>query len=293
MANGDNEAKCPTCERPLQSIVKFRSGRLMNCPDHGLIDEDANGKLTFIFHSKKAEVAVPAEKDIRDEIVPALKKELIAKLEESEKTLGKKVKFFEREDLGAVGGGMDPSGIIYLLKANKRAEAIIGEEIMHLDWRTNGRPWMNPLEPAKDYKSAIKQISGHFEEFAFFAFLENDLKLNPRAFVNAIMPTTARRLGLEIYHLEGVEESEALRATFAALFVQARLMTNENAGAPVLAVFDRQMILAPYAKVGQLVCDEIIAAQKEDDAGITARMERTLFEHLKVPNDAVEVKQGL
>ena len=97
---------------------------------------------------------------------------------------------------------------------------------MHLHrFIVGGFPKAEPLEPAKDagYASGLYQIAGHFDEHAFFPFLE-EIGLAPRNEVGAEMQRTARLLANELESIQADGPTDYWRVLLSAIYVQAQLI---------------------------------------------------------------------
>ncbi len=107
---------------------------------------------------------------------------LADRLAEIEKVLGKPVTFLEDRSLpGGAGGKATPDGIVHLAPGSTQNLSVIGEEIMHLHRWTSGYPVVEPqvLAVQSGYARGVTQLASHFDEYAFFPFLES-IGLDPR-----------------------------------------------------------------------------------------------------------------
>ena len=128
-------------------------------------------------------------RDISDIVKGLLPVALIEKVREIENRLGKNIVFVEDVSLpGGAKGSANPEGIIRLSSASPLNVSVSGEEIMHLHRWTSGYPAIQPTHLAViyEYARALLQLGGHFDEYAFFPFLEK-LGLNPRAAIQAAL----------------------------------------------------------------------------------------------------------
>lgn len=280
---------CPKCSKRLQYLGGNGLTHVLQCLDHGYSCLSVDG---LVHESDVVQKATPMkDMDITADIKKELPKQLLEKLSEAEKVLKKEVTIYESGELyGGSQGMMDPQGKIWIASASRKDMGVVGEEIMHLHWRTSGLPRMKPLEPAKQggYESPILQLGGHFEEYSFFPFLQ-DLALNPRGVIDRLIPSMAADLAAGVDRVKAEPDSVPLRILLAAKYVQAKVMTSGSNGGPALKIFEH-VTLKPYAKVFDLVCEEVMAAKDKSKDEVKERMERTLYTHLDLPKDSVSVE---
>src|SRR5438045_6899166 len=102
---------------------------------------------------------------------------------------------------------------------------------MHLHrYVVGGFPKAQALQQAVDagYASALHQLAGHFDEHAFFPFLER-IGLAPRDEIADAMPMTARLLRPELAAIVADGLTDYWRAALPVMYVQAHLMAPQNA----------------------------------------------------------------
>jgi hypothetical protein len=232
--------------------------------------------------------------DVSTSVRAALPARLTHKLTEIEAAIDRQVTFRRVDAVqgGAHGGTDVENAIVYLLPQAVDNMSVIGEELMHLHrWHVGGYPKAKALQPAEcaGYASGLHQIGGHFDEHAFFPFLE-EMGLAPRDEVGAVMQNTARMLRLEIPEIQRDGETEFWRVVLSAIYVQARLIAPAD-------IEDRDSVLrlyqlpelVHYARLGGLVEREIVAAQQEGPLQVAERLERCFLTHLGLGRDAVLV----
>jgi hypothetical protein len=89
--------------------------------------------------------------------------------------LRRSVRFVRDDRLGEVAGGAArPDGLVRLAARSLTNLSVIGEEIMHLHRWTQGFPAIEPtvVAVAEGDAGGLRCLAGHFDEHAFFPFLE-------------------------------------------------------------------------------------------------------------------------
>ena len=219
----------------------------------------------------------------RVEGVPAL----AAKLREVDEFLRRPLAFREeRLPGGAVGGADYEAGVVRLAPGAANNLDVVGEEIMHFHRRAMRFPIVRPVEGQGMMRRGLTQLAGHFDEVAFFPFLEG-IGLAPRRQLTDWRPTlTALEASLD--EIEAGETPE-WRVLLPVTYLQGRLIYPDSPNAAsFLALFDRP-ILERYRTLGQLLCDEAAAASEEGPDQVQTRMERCVRDHLKLSEGAASI----
>jgi hypothetical protein len=172
---------------------------------------------------------------------------------------------------------------------SRSTTGVVGEEIMHLVRRAQRYPAIQPQQLASlcDYDLALSGLSGHFEEYAFFPFLEN-LGLNPRGVLTATLDQSAQMLPTMLPRIERNGLTAKWRVRLSTLFVQASLMAPESRTRTRMLELFNDSILVPYAQLGDFLRNEITAAAGGAPAEVGERMRRCV-ERLELPADAAIV----
>jgi hypothetical protein len=221
-----------------------------------------------------------------------LPQQLVQKTAEIDAALGHAVTFRVVVALhGAARGAVNlEDGVVWLPQQSVNNLSVIGEELMHLHrYVVAGFPKAQPLQPAVQYASALHQLAGHFDEHAFFPFLER-VGLAPRDEIAEAMPTTARLLHHELAAIAADGPTDYWRAALPAIYVQAHLMAAQNAPGrdAVLQLYARPE-LRQYADLGALLEGEITVSQQEEPAHVQQRLETCFYTHLHLSRNAVRV----
>lgn len=215
--------------------------------------------------------------------VPAL----AAKLREVDEFLRRPLEFREEALPGGAPGGVDyEAGLVRLAAGATNNLDVVGEEIMHWHRRATLFPIVRPLEGPHMVRRGLTQLAGHFDEFAFFPFLEG-IGLAPRRQLTDWRPTLTQMKAF----LEEIRAGETLewRVLLPVIYLQARLIYPDSPNGPgVLALFDGP-ILERYRTLGQLLCDEVVAARDEGPDPVHARMVRCVRDHLKLPEGTASI----
>ena len=188
---------------------------------------------------------------------------------------------------------LSPSTAMEVLAAtaelSRSTMGVLGEEIMHLLRRAEGYPAIQPQQLASlhDYDLALSGLSGHFEEHAFFPFLEN-LGLDPRAPLTTTIDQSGRMLPTMLPRIEQNGRTAKWKVRLSTLFVQASLMAQESRARTQLLELFNHPTLAPYAQLGDFLRGEITAAGNGAPAEVGERMRRCV-ERLELPPEAAIV----
>jgi hypothetical protein len=219
--------------------------------------------------------------DISRNVRPLVVDRLAQKLGEVEAILGRCVVFYEDDQLRVARGRAVPRGEVHLSSAAVQDLSVIGEEIMHLHRWTAGFPAIEPQNAVLRLDESLKQLGGHFDEAAFFPFLEQ-LGLNPRAPIDAVMAANARTIQGLIPDLARNDPRQAiellvLRKRLAITYAQAALLASPTGERDaLLALFD-DAALAATRDLGRNICAEIDAAIPEQPAAVEQRLNRCLL----------------
>jgi hypothetical protein len=234
--------------------------------------------------------------DITGRARALLPQPLVEKTAEIDASLGHEVTFRVVDALqgGAHGAVNLEDGVVWLPQRSINNLGVIGEELMHLHrFVVGGFPKAQALQQAVDagYASALHQLAGHFDEQAFFPFLER-IGLAPRDEIADAMPMTARLLRPELAAIVADGPTDYWRAALPVMYVQAHLMAPQNAPGrdAVLQLYARGE-LRQYADLGALLENEVIAAQQEDPRSVQQRLETCFHTHLNLSRNAVRVVQ--
>lgn len=233
--------------------------------------------------------------DVSAHVRAVLPPPLGEKLAEVDNVLGRPVVFVQ---IGSITGGAHGSvsldeGAIKLVPAAVDNMSVVGEEIMHLHrWTAGGYPATRPSQEAADarFASGLRQIAGHFDEHAFFPFLEG-IGLHPRAEVASIMPQTARMLEEAIADVEREDPTDYWRVTLSAIFAQAELIAPQDAGRESVLNLFRGRVLADYAGTARAICDEIVSAQAAAPTEVEQHLLRCFHVHLRLSDTVVSVRR--
>jgi hypothetical protein len=230
--------------------------------------------------------------DITGRVRALLPPQLVDKTAEVDASLGHGVTFRVVDALygGARGAANLEDGVVWLPQRSINNLSVIGEELMHLHrYVVGGFPKAQALQHAVDagYASALHQLAGHFDEAAFFPFLEG-IGLAPRDEIGDAMPLTARLLRRELPAIVTDGPTEYWRATLPVMYVQAHLMAQQNApGRDAVLGLYAGGDLRQYADLGALLENEIIAAQHENPRSVRQRFEICFYNHLNLSRNAV------
>lgn len=214
----------------------------------------------------------------------ALPAALAEKLHDVELVLGRPVTFLEEACLrGEAAGSARPDGVITLASRAVHNFSVIGEEIMHLHRWTRGYPAIEPTTLAwkAGYAPALQRLSGHFDEYAFFPFLE-DLGLSPRGDVAPALQPQLEAIEELIPKLQQERDNPRWRIQLPVVFVQAALLAPDGPERDALLKKFGDSALADAAEVGRALCAEIVAAQNETPADVERRMQKSLENYLGV-----------
>ena len=224
------------------------------------------------------------------------------KLAEVEAALGRLVEFRVDPTLGGMAVGKASSnGTIDLspstgteiwaatTELSRSTTGVLGEEIMHLVRRAQRYPAIQPQELASlnDYDVALSGLSGHFEEHAFFPFLE-DLGLDPRGVLTATIDQSGRMLPTMLPRIEQNGRTAKWRVRLSILFVQTSLMAPQSLARTRLLELFNNPILGPYAQLGDFLRGEITATASAAPVEVGERM-RSCVERLELPPEAAIV----
>ena len=224
------------------------------------------------------------------------------KLAEVEATLGRLVEFRVDAALdGLAAGKASSDGTIHLssltaaevlaatAELSRDTSGVLGEEIMHLVRRAERYPAIQPqgLASLHDYDLALSCLSGHFEEHAFFPFLEN-LGLDPRGVLTATIDQSGRMLPRMLPHIEQNGHTAKWRVRLSTLFVQTSLLAPESLARTRLLGLFHDPVLVPYAQLGEFLNGEITAAAGSAPLEVGERMRRCV-ERLDLPREAAVV----
>lgn len=204
-----------------------------------------------------------------------------------ETALGRSVRFLVDPCQGAAGK-CSPDGIITLRPDSTLNPSVIGEEIMHLHRRKERYPVIKPgpLAAEEQYADAVNCLSGHFEEYAFFSFLEG-LELDPRSVLTPTIEESVQRLPEMLPRIEQTWSQAAKRVVLATLFVQASVIAPESpATTRLLQMFDTPR-LSVYAQLGRFLSDEVRAARNEAQSQVAERMQRCVARLELSPDAAI------
>ncbi len=230
--------------------------------------------------------------DITGRVRAMLPRQLVDKTAEVDASLGHGVTFRVVDALygGAHGAANLDDGVVWLPQRSINNLSVIGEELMHLHrYIVGGFPKAQALQQAVDagYASALHQLAGHFDEAAFFPFLEG-IGLAPRAEISDAMPLTARLLRRELPAIVADGPTEYWRAALPVMYVQAHLMAPQNTpGRDAVLQLYASDELRQYADLGALLENEINAAQQEEPGSVQLRFETCFHTHLNLSRDAV------
>lgn len=232
-------------------------------------------------------------RDISARLRAMLPQPLLEKVQESETVLNQKIAFFEDTAMrGGAGGSASPDGVIKLAPRAVENMSVIGEEIMHLHRWTSGFPAIRPERFAQmfHYSQGLLQIGGHFDEHAFFPFLEG-IGLNPRSEVLPTLEPEMKRLEELLPDIERQGETAQWRVVLSAKFVQAQLIAPASGARDAMIGLFQKPELQPYAVSGQAVSEEIVAAACEVPAQVEQRMQRTLREWLRLNEEGASIRR--
>lgn len=241
--------------------------------------------------------------DLAERVRTLLPTQLRDKLAEVEAVLGRPVKFLVDPGLEGLAAAkasssdgtirLSPSTASEVLAATRELSSsvmgVIGEEIMHLHRRAERYPAIQPQQEAwdGDYYDALSALSGHFEEHAFFPFLES-LGLDPRRVLTATVEQSAKILLGMLQRIEQNGPTAKWKVRLSTLFVQASLVAPESSARTRLLEMFENPILAQYAQLGRFLCDEIRAAADAGAPQVEERM-RKCVERLELPREAAIV----
>lgn len=218
---------------------------------------------------------------------------LLEKLGQVERVLGKPVVFDEDDSLPAgAGGSARPDGTVRLAPASADNLGVVGEEIMHLHRWTTGYPMIEPGALAQQHRYArgLTQLAGHFDEYAFFPFLEG-IGLDPRQELTPKMAPAARALGDLLPQITDNGNTAEWRVLLSVSYVQAGLIAHASPDRDrLLAVFNHAS-LAEYRTLGQVLSEEVVAGRNENPDQVEDRMRRCVSQHLNLSPEAAVVRR--
>lgn len=235
--------------------------------------------------------------DISDEIQAKLPSPVAAALHEVEQVYRRSVRFFLIPELGVTAGGRaSPEGFVELPPHSRSNLNVIGEEIMHLHRWAKGYPAIEPTECAEiqGYGLALRGLGGHFDEYAFFPFLES-ADLDPRS---QLEPRFRESVGmlrsglLDRIPRENGSRQFVLgwRVRLVVAYVQAALLGAPSANRDSLLELFEKGPLQPYAELGRRISLEISQTYNATPGQVEVHMSTCLFTHLNLPTSAATVR---
>ncbi len=246
------------------------------------------------------EVGSEGRADISEEVRAILPSALSAALNEVEEVYRRPVPFYLVHGLQVnASGRADPQGLVELPLQSRTNLNVIGEEIMHLHRWTRQYPAIEPTTLAHEggYGHDLAAIGGHFDEYAFFPFLES-VGLDPRSelhprVVEAVNSLEGGLLG-RIPHVHGSGEfTLEWRVKLCRTHVAADLLSGPSpARDSLLEVFELEP-LRLYAELGRRISTEIVDAREATPDQVAAHMHTCLFTHLGLPTNVATVRRVL
>ncbi len=216
------------------------------------------------------------ERNVGTQVRAALPAGLADKLAETEAALGRPVTFLADGSLRGNARGSANADAIRLAPQHIENLNVVGEEIMHLHRRTRGYPLIEPLAPARrlGFDSALLRLGGHFDEVAFFPFLEG-LGLNPRGELSQSLAAEIEALQTLMPTLIDGNYDPAVLIELAVVYVRAAMLAPE--GGPeqraLLRLFD-DLALAEFRDIGRALCVEIDAVKDASPDDVEESMHR-------------------
>jgi len=235
--------------------------------------------------------------DISDQVRRRLPPPLLAALNDVEGVYQRPIPFYLVQDLPVNAGGLANSqGFVELLPHSRSNLNVIGEEIMHLHRWTTGYPLIRPSARARGdgYDHHLQALGGHFDEYAFFPFLEQ-AGLNPRAelyprIVDAVRDLHGGLLDRIPRVLGSGEFTLEWRVKLSRTYVVASSLSGPSPARDTLLQLFEAEPLHPCAELGRRIALEIADASDETPDQVADRMRTCLFTHLGLPQNAATVR---
>ncbi len=231
--------------------------------------------------------------DISASVRSRLPRELRDKMAESEAVLGSPVTFFEDPSIpGGAGAAASPDGVVRVAPGRAGDLNVLGEEIMHVHRWTSGYPIVEPTEVARrcGYARGLTQLAGHFDEYAFFPFLEG-LGPDPRAALTPAMEGTAVDLRRVLPEIAEDPNTAEWRVLLAVIAVQARLLAPPSSARDRLMRMFEDPTLHVHAARGERLSAEITGAGDETPADVERRLGRCIHEVLGISADGATIRR--
>lgn len=131
-------------------------------------------------------------------------------------------------------------------------------------------------------------MAGHFDEFAFFPFLEG-LGLNPRRELSDLNPG---RWALEgpLPEIRRTGQSAEWPVLLAVTYVQTSVIAPPSESRDRLLRLFEEPCLTEYAAGGRALSEEVVAAQNENPPEVELRLRRCLELHLALAETDASVQ---
>jgi hypothetical protein len=140
------------------------------------------------------------------------------------------------------------------------------------------------------YARGLTQLAGHFDEYAFFPFLEG-IGLDPRRELTPTLGPASRAFENLLPQITQDGATADWRVLLSVTYVQTTLIAPASADRDrLLALFDHDS-LVEYRALGQVLCEEVAAAQNEGSDEVEGRMARCVHQHLNLSPAAAVVRR--